>query len=216
GDEFDDVGCSVAQQPGGTSHGTRSAQAREGAGGGLPGSEGGSAGTSGDGGPYGGKAETLKAESRNGKVGEGESRKQKVESRNGLQDCGGEAEEGLRTTGLKDPGLQDYGGKAEEGLRTTGPRTTGLRGQEGEAFPINLLKQVLDSTLEQQAAIERILGERCFADRQKGTPTTPKRVSANRPCSAGAFKAAIEGDPTSGSFSIRVSLANEVAQAAPL
>src|SRR5208282_1902731 len=172
GDEFDDVGCSVAQQPGGTSHGTRSAQAREGAGGGLPGSEGGSAGTSGDGGPYGGKAETLKAESRNGKVGEGESRKQKVESRNGLQDCGGEAEEGLRTTGLKDPGLQDYGGKAEEGLRTTGPRTTGLRGQEGETFPINLLKQVLDSTLEQQAAIERILDGRPLESAECGVRST--------------------------------------------
>jgi len=99
------------------------------------------------------------------------------------------------------------GGKAE---------TLKVEMLKAEAFPINLLKQVLDSTLEQQAAIERILGERCFADRQKGTPTTPKRVSANRPCSAGAFKAAIEGDPTSGSFSIRVSLANEVAQAAPL
>jgi len=34
GDEFDDVGCSVAQQPGGTSHGARSAPARGGAGGG--------------------------------------------------------------------------------------------------------------------------------------------------------------------------------------
>jgi hypothetical protein len=63
GDEFDDVGCSVAQQPGGTSHDARSAQARERAGGKkLPGSEGGAAGGSGDGGPCGGKAETLKAE----------------------------------------------------------------------------------------------------------------------------------------------------------
>ena len=41
GDEFDDVGCTVAQQPGGTSHGARSAQAREGAGGKVPGSDGG-------------------------------------------------------------------------------------------------------------------------------------------------------------------------------
>ncbi len=47
GDEFDDVGCSVAQQPGGTSHGARSAQAGERSGGKLPGSEGGSAGSSG-------------------------------------------------------------------------------------------------------------------------------------------------------------------------
>src|SRR5208337_4053518 len=46
GDEFDDVGCTVAQQPGGTSHGARSAPAREGAGGKVPGSDGGSAGPS--------------------------------------------------------------------------------------------------------------------------------------------------------------------------
>jgi hypothetical protein len=51
GNEFDDVGCSVAQQPGGTSQGARSAQARERAGGGVPGSHGGSAGASGGGGP---------------------------------------------------------------------------------------------------------------------------------------------------------------------
>jgi len=53
GDEFDDVGCSVALQPGGTSHGARSAQARERAGGKLPGSDSGSAGASGGGGPGG-------------------------------------------------------------------------------------------------------------------------------------------------------------------
>ena len=53
GDEFDDVGCTVAQQPGGTSHGARSAQARERAGGKVPGSDGGSAGASGSGGPGG-------------------------------------------------------------------------------------------------------------------------------------------------------------------
>ena len=49
GDEFDDVGCTVAQQPGGTSHGARSARAGERAGGTLPGSDGGSAGSSGNG-----------------------------------------------------------------------------------------------------------------------------------------------------------------------
>ena len=53
GDEFDDVGCSVAQQPSQTCHGARSAQARERGGGKLPGSGGGSAGGSGDGGPGG-------------------------------------------------------------------------------------------------------------------------------------------------------------------
>ena len=47
GDEFDDVGCTVAQQPGGTSHGAHSAKTREQAGGKLPGSDGGSAGSAG-------------------------------------------------------------------------------------------------------------------------------------------------------------------------
>ena len=100
GDEFDDVGCTVAQQPGGTSHGARSAQARERPGGKLPGSEGGSAGGSGDGGPCRGKAETLQA----------------------------------------------------------------------ETFPIKLLRRILDSTLEQQAAIERILDGQALAECQQRPP----------------------------------------------
>ena len=110
GDEFDDVGCTVAQQPGGTSHGARSAQARERAGGKVPGSDGGSAGASGGGGPG--------------------------------------------------------------------------------AFRINLLKQVLDSTLEQQAAIERIL---------KGDPLPDAQHTGQRaavpPGAAEAPVAALPGEP---------------------
>jgi hypothetical protein len=53
GDEFDDVGCSVAQQPGGTAHGARSAKTRERAGGKLAGAEGGAAGAAGGGGAAG-------------------------------------------------------------------------------------------------------------------------------------------------------------------
>ncbi len=152
GDEFDDVGCSVAQQPGGTSHGARSGQARERAGGGLPGSDSGSAGGSGDGGPYGGKAERLKAEmlkaeSRNGTVGEGESRKQKVESRNGLQDCGGKAETLKAERGA---------GKGENG--------------KGGTFPTNLLRRILDATLEQQAAMEHFLEGQALPERQQRPP----------------------------------------------
>ncbi len=49
GDEFDDVGCSVAQQPGGSSHGAHSAKTRERAGGKLAGAEGGAAGAAGGG-----------------------------------------------------------------------------------------------------------------------------------------------------------------------
>ena len=52
GDEFDDVGCSVAQQPGQTSHGAHSGQVRE-RGGRMPGAGGGSDGGSGDGGSAG-------------------------------------------------------------------------------------------------------------------------------------------------------------------
>ena len=65
-----------------------------------------------------------------------------------------------------------------------------------------------------EAAIEHLLAGRRFPDWQKGAPTTFQPVSAHRPRPAGAFKAAIEGDPTSGSFSIRVSPANEAGQAA--
>ena len=53
GDEFDDVGCSVAQQPGQASHGAHSGQVAERGGGKVPGSGGGSDGGSGDGGPAG-------------------------------------------------------------------------------------------------------------------------------------------------------------------
>jgi len=53
GNEFDDVGCSVAMQPSGSSHDVRSAQAGERAGGKLPGSDGGAAGGSDGSGPDG-------------------------------------------------------------------------------------------------------------------------------------------------------------------
>ncbi len=41
GNEFDEVGCTVAQQPGGTAHGAHSGKTREHAGGKLAGAEGG-------------------------------------------------------------------------------------------------------------------------------------------------------------------------------
>lgn len=53
GDEFDDVGCTVAQQPGQTCHGAHSGQVGEQGGGKVPGCGGGSDGGSGDGGPAG-------------------------------------------------------------------------------------------------------------------------------------------------------------------
>jgi len=136
GDEFDDVGCSVAQQPGGTSHGARSAQARERAGGKLPGSDSGSAGGSGDGGPCGGKAETR----------------------------------GQRT---EDRGQRMQGGRKAETLKA-------------ETFPINLLKRVLDSTPEQQAAMERFLNGQPLPEPQQGAVrSAPKQVLAERPSQGG-------------------------------
>jgi hypothetical protein len=53
GDEFDEVGCTVAQQPGGTSHGARSAQSRARAGAKLLGAEASSAGAAAGGGSSG-------------------------------------------------------------------------------------------------------------------------------------------------------------------
>jgi hypothetical protein len=51
------------------------------------------------------------------------------------------------------------GGKAEIGKAESGNGTTdhGLQDYGGKAFPIKLLKQVFDSTVELQEAIERIL-----------------------------------------------------------
>ena len=148
GNEFDDAGCSVALGPGGTSHGARSAQARESAGGKLTGSDGGSAGAAGggsaggagDGGPYGGKAET---------------RRQRAE--------GGKAET-LKAEMLK---AERRAGKGENG--------------KGETFPIKLLKQVLDSTLEQQATIERILDDQALPERQRRPPLASETSQAVPP-----------------------------------
>jgi len=74
GDEFDDVGCTVAQQPGGSSHGARSAQARERAGGKVPGSDGGSAGPSGGGGAGGQPECEVRAAECPNRTAEGECR----------------------------------------------------------------------------------------------------------------------------------------------
>src|SRR5467141_1680328 len=51
GDEFDEAGCSVAQQPGGSCHGSPSDQAREGGDENLSGAGGGSGGGCGGDGP---------------------------------------------------------------------------------------------------------------------------------------------------------------------
>jgi hypothetical protein len=150
GDEFDDVGCTVAQQPGGTSHGARSAEARERAGGKVPGSDGGSAGGSGGGGPGGRPECEVRAALCAHRMPDGQCQRSNRECR--LFAAQGKAEI-LKAETLKG---ESEAGKAEIG--------------EAGAFRINLLKQVLDSTLEQQAAIERILDGQALPERQQRPP----------------------------------------------
>ena len=62
GNELDDVGCSVARQPGGTSHRVHSGQSKEGADDKTPDCGGGSGGGAGNGGPGGGPPCEVRAE----------------------------------------------------------------------------------------------------------------------------------------------------------
>ncbi len=142
GDEFDDVGCSVALRPARTSHEARSAQNRERAGGKLPVSDGGSAGASGDGGPFGGKADPSSPGFDAARRGKGSTGDEHPTSKIQHRTLNVEPREGRSR------------------LRVASAR------QEGEAFPTELLRQVRDATVELHEAIERFLGGHAFADRQ--------------------------------------------------
>ena len=83
-----------------------------------------------------------------------------------------------------------------------------------ETFPVKLLKQVLDSTLEQQAAIERFLGGQPFPSLQKDAPPPQRPGYSQSPSPGSMLKAAIQGDPTSAHFCIRFAPADEASQAA--
>ena len=106
---------------------------------------------------------------------------------------------------------EEDGQKTESGKGTTdhGPQDYGEK-----AFPIKLLKQVLDSTVELQAAIEQIFKGQPLPDWRKGAPPPEEPGPSQMPGPRGGLKAFIEGDPASGSFSIRVAPANETSQAA--
>jgi hypothetical protein len=158
GDEFDDVGCSVAQQPGGTSHGARSAQARERADGKLAGSDGGSAGGSGDGGPGGRPECEMRAAMCAHRMADGQCQRLNQHCR--------------LFAGASRVGEVGAARKTEIG--------------KAETFPTNLLKQVLVSTLEQQAAMERFEGKlagvrKDFADWQKSPRPANKAGQAEPP-----------------------------------
>jgi hypothetical protein len=74
---------------------------------------------------------------------------------------------------------------------------------------------VLDSTVELQAAIEQIFKGQPLPDWRKGAPPPEQPGPSQMPGPRGGFKAFIEGDPASGSFSIRVAPASEASQAPP-
>ena len=108
--------------------------------------------------------------------------------------------------------------REEDGQKTESRKETTDHGPQdyGEkAFPINLLKQVLDSTVELQAAIEQVFKGQPLPDWRKGAPPPEQPGPSQMPGPRGGFKAFIEGDPASGSFSIRVAPANEASQAPP-
>jgi len=152
GDEFDDVGCSVAKLPGGTSHGAHSARAGERPDGKVPGSDGGSAGASGGGGPGGRPECEVRAAMCAHRTPDGQCQRSN-------RQCAVVKAERLKAETLK------------------GERRAG----EAERFPINLLKQVLDSTLEQQAAIERMLERQALPERQQRLPLAKETSQAALP-----------------------------------
>jgi hypothetical protein len=134
GDEFDEAGCSVALRPGEGSHAAHSGQQREREGGKLPRSDGGSAGGCGGGGGPDGRPEwEARAALCAHRMPDGQCQ------RSNRQCAVGNAER------LKAEILKGERGPGEAEI------------EKAETFPINLLKQVLDSTLEQQAAIDRFL-----------------------------------------------------------
>jgi hypothetical protein len=175
GDEFDDVGCTVAQQPGGTSHGARPAQGRERAGGKVPGSVGGSAGASGSGGPGGRPECEVRAAMCARRTPDGQCQRSN-------RQCALVKAEKLKAETLK--GERGAAGKAERLKAETLKEEKGAGEAEAgnaETFPINLLKQVLDSTLEQQAAIERLLDGQALPEGQQRQPLAKETGQAALP-----------------------------------
>src|ERR1017187_3837689 len=78
-----------------------------------------------------------------------------------------------------------------------------------ESLPTRLLQQLSQATPEQLVAIGGFLEGQGFPDCQQGpAPNQPPDIPQFPP-PAGGFKVAVEGDPTSGAFSIRIAPADE-------
>jgi hypothetical protein len=80
---------------------------------------------------------------------------------------------------------------------------------------MGLQLQLRQATPEQLAAIERFLTGQPLPDPQQNPSQARRPVSAQFAHSAGGLTAAIEGDPASGHFCIRVSPASETSQTLP-
>ena len=91
----------------------------------------------------------------------------------------------------------------------------GQKGAWREALLGKLLRQLPQATLEKLTAIERFLAGQPLPDPQQNSvparPPAPPQMASR----AGAFRAAIEGDPASGRFCIRFVPANEAEQSPP-
>ena len=83
-----------------------------------------------------------------------------------------------------------------------------------ESLPTRLLQQLSHATPEQLVAIGGFLEGQAFPDcHLSPAPNQPPGISQFPP-PAGGFKFAVEGDPTSGAFSIRIAPADGASQAA--
>lgn len=76
----------------------------------------------------------------------------------------------------------------------------------------SLLLQILQATPEQLAAIERFLAGRPLPDSQENPAPACSETASQSPRSTNGHTAAIEGDPATGRFCIRVLPANEASQ----
>ena len=84
-----------------------------------------------------------------------------------------------------------------------------------ETFPTKLLLQLLQTTPEKLVAIERFLAGQPLSDPQGSSPPASQPACSQVARPAAGLSAAIEGDPASGHFCIRVTPADEASQAAP-
>jgi hypothetical protein len=85
----------------------------------------------------------------------------------------------LRSRAATEDGQKTEDTNGEHGTEPVGTECE-VRAASRDTFPINLLKQVLDSTLEQQAAMERILDRQGLPERQRRPPLANEAGQAGR------------------------------------